>query len=282
MPLPLPPVLEPWRAQLEAVVAPCVHFTLEDGQESAAPGCRYGGHPLVPPGTAWPRSPSGLMAFVGQLDFAELAAARGDALAELPREGVLCLFYDMREQRWGFDPEHRAYWQLVWAPRREDAVPLAPPKALEDEGLAYDLPVRMVPRPGLSLPDASDTRAHLPSLTWADSDEEVDPTELRRQLTGTGSAHQVGGHPWWIQGDAREEAQLVTHGLYCGDETGWNAPEARRLLRGAPEWNLLWQVDSDDTTGFVWGDRGRLYLLIRDTDLREQRFERAWLGLQCG
>ena len=277
MPLPLPSSLEPWRARLEAVAAPCLHFTLEDGDDAAAPGCRYGGYPLVPPGTAWPRSPSGFMAFVGQLDFAALASVRGDALPELPRDGVLCLFYDMREQRWGFDPRDSAYWQLVWTPRRADAVPLAPPQELEDAGLAYDLPVRMVPRLGLSVPGPSDTRAHLPSFPWEDSEE-----ELRRQLTGADTAHQVGGHPWWIQSDAREEAQLVTHGLYCGDEGGWSAPEARTLLRGAPEWNLLWQIGSDDTTGFMWGDAGQLYLLIRDSDLREQRFERAWLGLQCG
>jgi uncharacterized protein YwqG len=207
---------------------------------------------------------------------------RGDALADLPRDGVLCLFYDVREQRWGFDPEHRAYWHLVWTPRRADAVPLAPPKELEDAGLAFDLPVRMVPRLGLSVPAPSDARAHhLPDALWEAAGAEG-PDALRRQLTGAENAHQVGGHPGWLQNDAREEAQLVTHGLSCGDGAGWNAPEARGLLRGAPEWNLLWQVGSDDTTGFMWGDLGNLYLLIRDSDLREQRFERAWLGLQCG
>jgi uncharacterized protein YwqG len=27
---------------------------------------------------------------------------------------------------------------------------------------------------------------------------------------------------------------------------------------------------------------GNLYLLIRDQDLRARRFDKAWLGLQCG
>ena len=39
---------------------------------------------------------------------------------------------------------------------QEDAVPLAPPQELEDAGLAFDLPVRMVPRLGLSLPELPD------------------------------------------------------------------------------------------------------------------------------
>lgn len=281
MPLPLHPSLEPWRARLEEVAAPCIHFSLEDAEDPALPGCRYGGHPLVPAGTAWPQSPESPMVFVGQLDFAELASVRGDALSGLPRDGILCLFYDMREQRWGFDPKDREYWRLVWTPRREDAVPLPTPKALEDAGLAFDLPVRMVPRLGASVPGPTDARASLPAAFWEATDS-VEPMALRRQLTGADNAHQVGGHPWWIQDDARAEAQLVSHGLYCGDGTGWNALEARRLERGAAEWNLLWQIGSDDTTGFMWGDMGSLYLLIRDADLREQRFERAWLDLQCG
>ena len=48
------------------------------------------------------------------------------------------------------------------------------------------------------------------------------------------------------------------------------------------EWSLLWQIGSDDASGFTWGDMGNLYLLIRDQDLRARRFDKAWLGLQCG
>ncbi|XXF77551.1 YwqG family protein [Myxococcaceae bacterium GXIMD 01537] len=239
---------------MEATAAPCLRFTLEDAEDPALPGCRYGGHPLVSPGTAWPRSPKNLMVFVGQLDFAQLAAVRGEALADLPRDGVLCLFYDVREQRWGSEPGDRDYFRLIWTPRSADARPLPPPSELEDAGLAFDLPVRMVPRLDTSLPAFGDERAAPPSGGFDD--------EAYVTLAGGEHAHQVGGHPWWIQYDARTEA--------------------RAMVRDAPDWNLLWQVASDDTTGFMWGDMGSLYLLLRDADLRERRFERAWLGLQCG
>jgi uncharacterized protein YwqG len=245
-PLPLPPSLEPWRDHLEATAAPCLLFNLEDAEDPALAGCRYGGHPLVPPGTEWPRSPAGPLHFVGQLDFAELAAVRGEALPELPRDGVLALFYDMQEQRWGIEPQDSAYWKLVWTPRSAEAVALPTPRELEEAGMAYDVPVRMVPRLGRSLPEAR----------WHEVRAE-DYLALRERLTGGEHAHQVGGHPWWIQYDAR-------------------------LERGSPGWEMLWQIGSDDPTGFMWGDMGNLYLLVRGEDLRAARFDRAWLTLQCG
>jgi uncharacterized protein YwqG len=278
---PLPSSLSAWRERLETVVAPALLFTARDEDDPAIPGCRYGGHPLVPPGTEWPRSPSGLLAFVGQLDFAELAASRGEALSNLPRDGVLALFYDVQEQRWGFDPKDSAFWKIVWTPHSEDAVPLAPPKELEDAGLAFDLPLKLMPRLGLSLPGFSDGRAPVPADDWGEAQAD-DYMVLRERLTGGEHAHQVGGHPWWVQNDARLEAQLVTHGLNCGDGRAYDSSQARKLESGAADWNLLWQIGSDDQTGFMWGDSGNLYLLIRDQDLRARRFDKAWLGLQCG
>lgn len=278
---PLPPSLDAWRERIETAISPCILFTARDEDAPDMPGCRYGGHPLVPPGTQWPHSPRGPLSFVGQLDFAELAACRAEALPNLPRDGVLALFYDVQEQPWGFDPKDGASSKLLWTPRSSEAVALAPPRELEEAGLAFDLPLKLTPRPGLSLPDPWDRRATLPVDDWG-QDAADDYTVLRERLTGGEHSHQVGGHPWWIQSDARLEAQLVTHGLYCGDSRGYDSPQARRLEPGANDWSLLWQIGSDDASGFMWGDMGNLYLLIRDADLRARRFERAWLGLQCG
>lgn len=70
-----------------------------------------------------------------------------------------------------------------------------------------------------------------------------------------------------------------------GGSTGTpeKAREARERLSPGPasEWRLLWQLDTDDEAGFMWGDAGRLYLLARDEDLKARRFDRAWLVLQC-
>ena len=47
------------------------------------------------------------------------------------------------------------------------------------------------------------------------------------------------------------------------------------------KFQLLLQVDSDVHTGMVWGDEGRIYFWIHEADLREKRFDRVWLRLQC-
>lgn len=43
---------------------------------------------------------------------------------------------------------------------------------------------------------------------------------------------------------------------------------------------LLLQVDSDDTTGMIWGDLGRLFLWIDRDDLTARRFDRATLEFE--
>jgi uncharacterized protein YwqG len=77
------------------------------------------------------------------------------------------------------------------------------------------------------------------------------------------------------------EVQLVSHGLYCGNATGYNDPRAEELRAGASQWRLLLQIDSDDDTGMMWGDVGRIYYWIHERDLAAGVFENTWLILQC-
>jgi len=257
----LPASLKPYRSALQKALAPCL-LTPQEGQAESR-GCRYGGLPLVPPGTGWPHAPNGPLPFVGQLDFAELAACPGASLPLLPRDGILSVFYDIDGAHWGANPEDSAFWKLLWTPRSEEAVPLSPPAELLEEPDLPTRPYRLLPMAGLSLPDFWDTRTPLSTGDWSDEETE-DYVELMHSLAGGENAHQVGGHPAWIQEDAREEAQRLSGG----------PPEA------AQEWNLLWQLGSDEEVGLRWGSFGKLFLLLRDEDLRACRFERAWLVLQ--
>jgi uncharacterized protein YwqG len=94
--------------------------------------------------------------------------------------------------------------------------------------------------------------------------------------------HQVWGFPDPIQGDEMElECQLVSHGLYCGDSSGYLSREAAPLKDGARDWRLLLQIDTDEELGVMWGDGGILYFWIREEDARAGRFDQAWAVLQC-
>jgi uncharacterized protein YwqG len=53
------------------------------------------------------------------------------------------------------------------------------------------------------------------------------------------------------------------------------------LEKGAQDWILLLQVDSDDDAQMMWGDAGMLYFWIRRQDLAQAAFGKAWCILQC-
>ncbi len=73
----------------------------------------------------------------------------------------------------------------------------------------------------------------------------------------------------------------MSHGLYCGDPSGYARGKELGLWPGAADWELLLQVDSDDRADMMWGDVGRLYFLMRSQDLESREFEKAWLVFQC-
>jgi uncharacterized protein YwqG len=154
----------------------------------------------------------------------------------------------------------------------------APPAALPDEArfaacaLALDAYE--------DLPELDEERER-----WRlDDDESERYIAVKEYLTsgGEGASHKLLGHADPVQNPMELECQLVTNGVYCGDSSGWEEPRAKALEAGRTEWRLLLQLDSDERAGMMWGDAGRLYFWIRDSDLREHRFDRAWLILQCG
>lgn len=54
------------------------------------------------------------------------------------------------------------------------------------------------------------------------------------------------------------------------------------MEKGAEDWQLLLQIDSDEENlGAMWGDCGRVYFWIRQQDLQKRDFSNVWLVLQC-
>lgn len=78
------------------------------------------------------------------------------------------------------------------------------------------------------------------------------------------------------------ECQLVSHGVSCGEAIEDDDPRVRALRPGAAEWQLLFQIDTDEEgPGWMWGDVGMLYFWIPREALRRAAFDRAWMILQC-
>ena len=264
---------------------PCVSFDLRQTSAQLPVGAsKVGGGPDLPLDFEWPGNKGRPLNFLLQIN---LAVASGfDPSGRLPSNGLLSFFYDLDEQPWGYDPNDQDGFRVVFSP--SDVELGRRPAAQSD----YDVnECEVVLRSGVSLPnvgsidfDRFDAEAKL-------SDEESNNFfEFADDVASLGSsyAHKYGGHHHLlghsenVQGDMQTEAQLVTNGLYCGDETGYNDPRAAELKKHADDWLLLLQLDSDDEGGFMWGDAGMLYYWIRKQDLAQRIFDKTWMALQCG
>ncbi len=154
----------------------------------------------------------------------------------------------------------------------------------------------------LSIPFPNDPALRALGLTPAEQEQYLSFARQwmasRATLSGSDGSktgeHAVGGYPDYIQHDPRLRAELITTGLYPrvqgrgrNPATGESIPskEDEPLLEKAEgamqDWHSLFQVDSEQSAGILWGDMGRLYYLIRGDDLRSRTFENVWMEFDC-
>jgi uncharacterized protein YwqG len=261
--------LERVEREVLAFTLPALRLELTAGQR---PGLtRFGGDPDLPEELSWPQWDGAPLMFVGQLDLADLRRP------ELPDRGVLSFFYGDPARAWGFDPAERGAARVLHFPDASALVPRPPPPGMPEE--APFTPCSVSVREELTLPPADSAHAESLGLTAAERDGWLDLLEAIQPDHEV--VHRLLGHADPVQGDMQLECQLVTHGLYVGDASGYQDPRAESLAPGSIDWRLLLQVDSDESLGTMWGDLGRIYFWIRDPDLRAGRFDATWHILQC-
>ena len=99
--------------------------------------------------------------------------------------------------------------------------------------------------------------------------------------TGVEYYHQLGGFPQLIQTDDLElTSQLTSNGVVCS-ANGIASARGKELAPGAKDWRVLFQIASDRSLDFMWGDAGNLYFMIRTQDAHAGRFDNVWMTSQC-
>jgi uncharacterized protein YwqG len=235
----------------------------------------FGGQPRLPKDFPWPQKNQQPLEFLCWLDLRIIQQQL--PFSWLPKDGFLAFFYDVYNQPWGFDPADAGSWQVLYFEQDQVLEHRNPPENFTPElsQEKYFLSSRLIQ----SLPSLERSEVNALGLSEAAREEWLAQNE---QVYAGDPKHQIGGYPFVIQNDSMElEAQLVSHGLYCGDATGYQDAKARVLEAGAADWRLLLQFDSDDIFGTCWGDLGTLYFWIREEDAKAKRFDKAWLILQC-
>jgi uncharacterized protein YwqG len=238
---------------------------------------KIGGDPDLPAGTEWPRFRGVPLGFLAQLKMVD--AAKHDVSGSLPSSGLLSFFYDARQEAWGFDPKDRGGWRVLFFDGGGASLRRVPaPDDLPDESPFS--PCKLSFSTELTPPPWESLYVKALALTEQERDKCVDLIDRTRGEDGI--IHRLLGHPDPIQGDMQLECQLTFHGVYTGDERGYRNPRRAALEKGAADWQLLLQIDSDEeNAGMMWGDSGRIYFWIRKADLKKRAFENVWMVLQC-
>jgi uncharacterized protein YwqG len=256
-----------------ALARPAIRLTTRAAREGWPVGAsRIGGHPDLPAGAEWPSWNGRRLSFLAQVNLEELrpyACGRS-----LPTEGLLQFFYDPEQETWGFDPKDRGSWAVLFQASLQGLQPTLGGRRFPG--------CRVTMTEVTTLPPWESHDFEQLGLTKKERDAYLGVTDaLEDAHPEPALQHQLLGNPAAIQGDMQLECQLVSHGLYCGDLSGYNDPRSRQLEPGASDWRLLFQLDSDDAADMMWGDCGRLYFWMTEAALADRRFDTAWMILQC-
>lgn len=269
--------LSEYEEQIIDKLLPAVRFEssgLDDDNSLPVGVSKIGGIPDLPVGMQWPLWKDAPLSFLVQINLAELA--KFPFIDELPKHGLLSFFYAAEEQPWGFDPKNKDGWKVLYIDepsanliRKEQPGNMDEEKQFQSSAIRFSS-CHTLPSPGSQF-----------CMEIGFSDTEMDSYIDMLDKIQEGSCHRLFGHPAQIQGDMQVECQLVSNGLSCGDNSGYDDPRRAELLKGIEDWMLLLQLGSDEIAEMMWGDYGRLYFWIRKQDLKEQRFEKSWMILQC-
>lgn len=257
---------------LGPVIAPAVHLV-----HSMAPSRSYlGGEPRLPENVGWPQKDGKPLDFIARISISDIRTAQ--PIEWLPSSGALLFFYSIERQPWGFDPRNRGEFAVLHVPDLPEALPCA----IRPDPLASIQPRNVAARHIVTYPASLERFVESRNLQLTDEEYEALSELADREFRGE-PKHQVAGYPAPVQGDHMElECQLVTNGLYCGNEKGYRDPRAKELEAGAANWRLLLQFDSDDELGVMWGDCGTLYFWVEEHRSRAGDFSNVWVIQQCG
>jgi uncharacterized protein (TIGR02996 family) len=161
---------------------------------------KCGGRPDLPADGEWPTGERTRLAFLGQLNFAELA---GSVVArELPPAGLLSIFYDAEEC-------HPEDWRIVHMLDSVGLTRIEEPDDLTDGNRFH--PCRLSFAETLTLPGWDST--HLDASRIGEQDEAY------FALLGHEPGHRLLGHPLPIQGDVLDNDPNRCHLLTIDTDT---------------------------------------------------------------
>lgn len=234
---------------------------------------KLGGLPDLPPHISWPQWQGVPQSFIAQIRLEELQAY--DTAKLLPPKGQLWFFYASQQDVYGDDPANKGAWQVLFVESGLEHLqrlpaPTHPAYAgcFKPCSFSYTSELTLAVQPELEIP----------GLQWDNDQQKKYDTvfaAFHKDDDFSIPHHRMLGFADVLQDDMREQCQLYNLGI-----TDWDTPEAKKLAQSANDWQLLLQVDSDETIGMRWASSGRLYYWAKEADLQSGQLSDTWLVLQ--
>jgi uncharacterized protein YwqG len=259
---------------IDALARPSIRLFTAPVDESSLPVgvSKLGGLPDLPAGTVWPEWNGFPQSFLAQIHLDDLYSY--DVQRVLPQHGMLWFFYDAQQQTFGESPADAGGWHVLF---KEDLRMLQRtpfPTQLPSESRFHACNIRFACE--ITLPQQPELE--LANFDWTDEEVKRYETLLSQFPDPADRAaihHRMLGYADALQDDMRLQSQLMTHGVTSPDD-----PCIDELSKGASDWQLLLQVDSDEHAGMCWATAGIVYYWIKLADLQACRFDQTWLVLQ--
>ncbi len=259
---------------IDALAKSSIRLTTTSATETtlAIGSSKLGGVPDVAPNFVWPTCKGLPQSFIAQIRLED--AHPYDVDGVLPSQGMLWFFYDAQQQTYGADPADKGGWSVLFAESsahlQRATVPTMLPTTSQFQActLSFSSEITLSLQPHLEL-------VH---FDWTDEEQQKYETFIATFPTTEDRAtthNRLLGNPETLQDDMRSQCQLVSNGV-----TDESDPKAAELAKDALEWQLLFQVDSDEHAGMRWANTGLLYYWLKKADLQTRQFVASWLVLQ--
>lgn len=243
---------------LEKALAPCFSGSSEERPPSTQLSSRLGGTATLPRETGHPCDRSGKpMLFVAQINFSELHSPELDCA----KSGLLILFCNAALNF--SNPKDRNAFRSIWIPNPDEVSWVD--SAFPESTIGPARQLKFVP--SWSLPE--DELYHGENTAQKNIIQQISNVlQNDRQIQLFGKA-------------GREFDVLQEIAAFAGNGISWSS--ARRtdscfshLTESAKDWRLLLRMSSAPSIGLNIQESA-LYLLIRDEDLQDKNYGKAWL-----
>jgi hypothetical protein len=246
----------------------CARVSVRLTRDGVPSRSRLGGVPELPPGFVWPSWRGRELGFLAQVDLAEVTAIDPDT--PCPHRGLMLFFYDLSTRPSGLSPADRGSCRVLVVDGDLRAAEAHAP-ALRGSPLELSRE--------LMLPGAWSFEAEALELTYEERDAwdelrerlaNAQGVELEETSADRIALHRLLGYHEEIGREVAVDCALAAAGIDAQD-TEVDGAHRDAMDIDAREWRLLLQVSAEHSAWFE-----RLYVLIRDGELRTSTFDGAW------